>query len=130
MSYLTKETDYAIQFALALKESDKDWPLSLKEFAKASGISFLFLQRIAKKLKEAGLIKSRLGADGGYWLARKPEKITLADIIEATEGSFAVVSCAKNKSCPNFSFCGQKDNFFELNREIKKFFGKKNLGQL
>ena len=74
MSYLTKETDYAIQFALALKESDKDWPLSLKEFAKASGISFLFLQRIAKKLKEAGLIKSRLGADGGYWLGRQTGK--------------------------------------------------------
>lgn len=131
MSYLTKEIDYAIQFMIALKGSGEEKPLSLAAFAKHSAISFLFLQKIAKKLRAAKLVQSRLGNLGGYWLNRGAAEISLGDIIEAIEGPVAVVPCMRGTHhCRHASVCAQRHKFFGLNQEIKNFFGRKNLNQL
>ena len=129
MAYLNKEIDYALQLMSALRGSSEDTPLSLKSFAKDAGISFLFLQRIASKLKEAGLIRARLGASGGYFLARPAEEVSLANVIAAIDGSFGVVPCAAG-FCPQAKMCGHKDSFLSLDQELKVFFAGKKLSQL
>ncbi len=59
--------------------------------AEAQEIPVRFLENILAELRHAGLVQSRRGADGGYWLARAPEEITVAEIIRAVEGPLATV---------------------------------------
>ncbi|MEK7606818.1 MAG: Rrf2 family transcriptional regulator [Patescibacteria group bacterium] len=129
MAYLNKEIDYALQLMSALRGHDEGVPLSLKAFAKDAGISFLFLQRIASKLKEAGLVRARLGASGGYFLSYSPEGVSLANVIAAIDGSFGVVPCVAG-FCPQAKMCGHKNSFLSLDQELKVFFASKKLSQL
>ena len=59
--------------------------------ARAQGIPLRFLEQILLDLKHAGVVASQRGAEGGYWLARPPAEITLAEIIRAVEGPLANV---------------------------------------
>src|SRR5437867_2274928 len=59
--------------------------------ARAQSIPLRFLEQILLELKHAGLVGSQRGAEGGYWLARPPAEIALADVIRAVEGPLANV---------------------------------------
>ena len=68
-------------------------PLSLAEVARSQGISRAYLEQIAIDLRRAGLLRSRRGAQGGYYLAQAPEKTTAGDVIRALEGSILPIRC-------------------------------------
>jgi Rrf2 family cysteine metabolism transcriptional repressor len=68
-------------------------PLSLSEVARSQGISQAYLEQIAIDLRRAGLLKSRRGAQGGYYLAEEPGETTAGDVIRALEGSILPVRC-------------------------------------
>lgn len=74
-------------------------PLSLSEVASSQGISQAYLEQIAIDLRRAGLLHSRRGAQGGYFLARAPEDITAGDVIRALEGSILPVQCVAEQKC-------------------------------
>ena len=59
--------------------------------AQAQKIPLKFLENILLDLKHAGLVQSQRGADGGYWLAKEPDRIVLAEVIRAVEGPIANV---------------------------------------
>ena len=59
--------------------------------ARAQKIPLKFLENILLDLKHAGLVQSQRGADGGYWLAKEPDRIVLAEVIRAVEGPIANV---------------------------------------
>ena len=59
--------------------------------SQAQGIPLKFLENILGELKHAGLVRSQRGAEGGYWLARPANEITIADVIRAVEGPLASV---------------------------------------
>ena len=59
--------------------------------ARAQAIPLKFLENILLDLKHAGLVQSQRGSEGGYWLAKAPEQIVLADVIRAVEGPIANV---------------------------------------
>ena len=62
-----------------------------ERIAQAQDIPSNFLENILADLRNGGLVASRRGADGGYWLARPAEEITLADVIRAVDGPLANV---------------------------------------
>jgi len=68
-------------------------PLSLAEVAQSQDISQAYLEQIAIDLRRAGLLKSRRGAHGGYYLAQAPGATTAGDVIRALEGSILPVRC-------------------------------------
>lgn len=74
-------------------------PLPLSEVAKAQGISQAYLEQIAIDLRRAGLLHSRRGAQGGYYLAQAPEAITAGDVIRALEGSILPIQCVADQKC-------------------------------
>lgn len=117
MLQLRKETDYAIQFLQLLSKGRES--LSLSDVARATGISFLFLQKIARRLRLAGLIKSRKGIEGGYYLARPAKNISLKKIIEVMEGKCGVLSCFE-ESCPHSVKCALKNKMGNCNKKIMK----------
>jgi Rrf2 family protein len=77
-----------IELASGGEESD---PIKGDRVAEAQAIPLRFLENILGELRHAGLVQSRRGADGGYWLAKPPDDITVADIVRAVEGPLATV---------------------------------------
>lgn len=74
-------------------------PLSLTEVARRQGISQPYLEQIAIDLRRAGLLHSKRGAQGGYYLARAPEAMTAGDVIRALEGSILPIQCVAQQKC-------------------------------
>ena len=68
-------------------------PVPLADLARQEGLPLSYLEQIAGQLRRAGLVASRMGVNGGYALARRPEAISMADIVRSLEGSLAPVSC-------------------------------------
>ena len=80
--------------------------VSLKDIAEREHLSEKYLEQIVNQLSKAGLVKSLRGAKGGYILTREADKITVEDILKATEGSLAPVACAEDEGkCQNYCDC-------------------------
>ncbi len=87
---VSAKADYAIRAAVELAVAG-DGPTKGDRIAQAQSIPSNFLENILVDLRNAGLVASRRGADGGYWLARPAAEISLADVIRAVDGPLANV---------------------------------------
>ncbi len=118
---ITKEEDYAILLMsiLAVRQGKL---LSLQEISDDFNIPYYFLKKIARNLKDAGLVKAKEGAAGGYQLGFPAEEITLAEIIEAIRGPLALVNCADGNYCPAEDFCLASTVMKRVSREVRNVF--------
>jgi Rrf2 family protein len=87
---VSAKVDYAVRAAVELAAADTP-PVKGELLAQAQNIPLKFLENILGELRHAGLVRSQRGTEGGYWLARPPEEITIADVIRAVEGPLAHV---------------------------------------
>jgi Rrf2 family protein len=92
MMFSTK-AEYGIRVLVELARRDGDAPVSLSEIATADELPLAYLEHLVARLRKAGLVDSRRGARGGYLLARPAVKITMAEVVEALEGSIAPIEC-------------------------------------
>ncbi|MGZ4381649.1 MAG: RrF2 family transcriptional regulator [Gaiellaceae bacterium] len=88
---VSAKVDYAVRAAIELAVAAGEGPLKGERIATAQSIPPKFLENILLDLRHAGLVASQRGTEGGYWLARPPEEITVADVIRAVEGPIASV---------------------------------------
>jgi Rrf2 family protein len=88
---VSAKADYAIRAAAELAAAGDSGPVKGERIATAQGIPLKFLENILNELRHHGVVHSQRGAEGGYWLARPPEEITLAEVIRAVEGPLANV---------------------------------------
>lgn len=86
---ISAKADYAVRAALELAANHDGEPIKGERLAQSQQIPLQFLEHILLELKHARLIQARRGAKGGYWLARDPGEITIADVIRAVEGPLA-----------------------------------------
>ena len=86
---ISAKADYAVRAALELAASTDGAPVKGTQLAEAQQIPLQFLEQIMLELKRAGLVKTKRGARGGYWLALQPAQVTIADVIRAVEGPLA-----------------------------------------
>jgi Rrf2 family protein len=82
---LSARADYALRAAIEIA-TISDNHVTAEQVARAQQIPVKFLETILTQLRRAGLVRSQRGPDGGFWLARPAEEITLADIIRAIDG--------------------------------------------
>ncbi|HEY1512565.1 MAG TPA: Rrf2 family transcriptional regulator [Gaiellaceae bacterium] len=87
---VSAKADYAIRAAVELAAAGEG-PVKGDRIAKAQSIPPNFLENILADLRNAGIVGSRRGAEGGYWLARPAEEVSLADVIRAVDGPLANV---------------------------------------
>jgi Rrf2 family protein len=88
---VSAKVDYAIRGCAELAAAAGEGPIKGERIAQAQEIPLRFLENILLDLRHAGLVSSQRGAEGGYWLAKPPEEIVLADLIRALEGPIANV---------------------------------------
>jgi Rrf2 family transcriptional regulator, cysteine metabolism repressor len=100
MMFSTKaEYGVRVMVELARRAGEQgDNPVSLAEIAAHDGLPLAYLEHLVARLRKAGLVDSRRGSRGGYLLARRPEQITMAEVVEALEGSIAPIECISQAS--------------------------------
>jgi Rrf2 family protein len=87
---LSAKVDYAVRAAAELAAAPEG-PVKGETIAAAQGISLKFLESILSELRRTGIVASRRGTDGGYWLAKPADEISVADVMRAVEGPLASV---------------------------------------
>jgi len=87
---VSAKVDYALRACLELAASPPG-PVKGERIATAQAIPPKFLENILLDLRQAGVVASRRGVEGGYWLARPAVEISVADVIRAVEGPIASV---------------------------------------
>jgi Rrf2 family protein len=104
MIFSTRST-YGLRAMINLAKHEKLGSVSLALIAKEENISLKYLERLFASLKKAGLVKSEIGASGGYKLVKSAKKINIYDIIIALEGELNAFHCTgKDKKI----YCGSK----------------------
>jgi Rrf2 family protein len=88
---VSAKVDYAVRAGAELAAAAGEGPVKGDHIATAQQIPLKFLENILLDLKHAGLVQSQRGAEGGYWLARAPDKITVGEVIRAVDGPLASV---------------------------------------
>jgi Rrf2 family protein len=84
--HVTAKADYAVRAVIELADSSQAAPRKVDEVAQAQGIPVSFLENILTQLRSAGVVRSQRGPEGGYWLAKPAEEVSLAHVIRAVEG--------------------------------------------
>jgi Rrf2 family transcriptional regulator, cysteine metabolism repressor len=92
MMFSTK-AEYGVRVMVELARRAGDDPIPLTEIAEHDGLPLAYLEHLVARLRKAGLVDSRRGSRGGYMLARSPAEITMAEVVEALEGSIAPIEC-------------------------------------
>jgi Rrf2 family protein len=85
--------EYGVRVMVQLARRSDGQPVSLADIAAQDGLPVAYLEHLVARLRKAGLVDSRRGARGGYLLTRPAEEITMAEVVEALEGSIAPIEC-------------------------------------
>lgn len=127
---LSTRSRYGVRLMIELALHYRQGALQLTNVAERESISLKYLGQIVIQLKNNNLIKSVRGAQGGYLLARAPEKITLREIVEALEGDLNIVDCVETNDCSYKENCVTNEIWKQLSDLIKKTLEKITLAEL
>jgi len=105
---VSAKADYAVRAMVELASlgASEDEPAKGELVAAAQAIPVRFLENILGELRVHGLVQSRRGVDGGYWLGRDPDDVTLAEVIRAVEGPLATV---RGESAEELAYPGRSE---------------------
>lgn len=110
---------YGTRMMLDLAAHHNQGPTPLREIAKRQDLSVKYLEQLIIPLKAAGYIRSVRGARGGYTLARKPDKISVGQIIKVLEGGLSLVDCVEDpKVCEREKNCPTRDIWLRMSERL------------
>jgi Rrf2 family protein len=107
---ISAKADYAVRAATELA-SAKQGPTKGDAIARAQDIPLRFLENILGDMRQAGIVRSQRGAEGGYWLAKPAKEISVADVIRAVEGPLAAV---RGEAPEDVNFSGSAESLGRL----------------
>ncbi|MDF1536462.1 MAG: Rrf2 family transcriptional regulator [bacterium] len=122
---LSTKSRYGVRALFDIAYHSVGLPTQIKDISRRQQISPRYLEQIFQKLKKAGLLGSKRGPNGGYYLLKDPADITLGDIVRATEGPFQLVFCASEaprKKCPRSDDCVAQKMWLDISNQIGDFF--------
>jgi Rrf2 family protein len=105
----------------------------ISEIAKVYGISQRFMEVILNELKRAGLVGSKRGVQGGFFLAVQPREVTVGDIIRFVDGPLEPVKCVVGRAhrpCPQKSGCPLPDIWGQASRAVGQVYDSANFEYL
>lgn len=99
---ITQKCQYALRALFELARRDREQPAPISAIAEAQAIPPRFLEVILNQLKQGGFVTSRRGSSGGYMLARRPEELTVGEVIRFVQGPVGPVGCVgeDHTECP------------------------------
>lgn len=122
MKFSTRTT-YGLRAMIQLAEKYRQGNLSVASIAKEEGISSGYLERIFASLKKAELINAEKGVSGGYVLSKKPQNISILEVVRALEGKLAPFHCLDENGkfyCQDSCNCGASMVLVKVQDAVKK----------
>jgi Rrf2 family protein len=116
---LSKKTRYAIVALTRLAREYGKGPMQIRAIAEGEKIPQNFLENILLDLKKMGILGSRLGKAGGYFLLKKPGEVNLAEIVRHFEGTIALMYCVSEKAYQPCEFC-KDENTCRIRKVFKE----------
>jgi Rrf2 family protein len=113
-----KKGQYALRAIYELAKRNGDGPIKISDIALAQAIPRRFLEVILNQLKGSGIVASRRGFYGGYFLAKSPDQVSVGDVfryLPMDEDNTKCIACVSQKACPFNDKCA----FFNLWHEVK-----------
>lgn len=131
---ISRKADYAVRALTYVAAVNGQRTSSINEIAENEKIPREYLAKILKELTQKGFLISYKGVNGGYRLAKSREQITFLDVLEATQGPFAVSAC--NLEVQDESACKGKDKcavypfWTDVYNQLKRILADMNLGKI
>jgi len=134
---LSRKTKYAINALVYLARESKDGePVQISRIAESENIPRKFLEAILLDLKHAGMLNSRKGKIGGYFLQKTPAEINIADVMRLFDGPIALLPCVAYKyyekcdECIDEEACGIRSVFSDVRSETVRMLKKATLAEI
>jgi Rrf2 family transcriptional regulator, iron-sulfur cluster assembly transcription factor len=127
---LTTKGRYAVTAMLDLALSSQNGPLTAGDISKRQKIPLSYLEQLFGKLRHHRLVVSVHGPGGGYCLARVPDDISVADIIQAVDEPVDATQCHGKLNCHDGERCMTHDLWADLNLQITQYLASVNLSRL
>lgn len=132
---LSKRGEYGLRAMIFLATPGPDGRttmMQIKEISEREHIPTKFLEQILLSLKNTGLLHSKMGAGGGYYLAKPAREITLGQIIRILDGPIAPVKCVSQVAyepcgCPDEATCGLRMVMFDVRAAMSNILDKTSL---
>ena len=133
---LSKRGEYGLRAMIDLATWEEDSQVvQIKEIAERERIPAKFLEQILLSLKNAGLLHSKMGVGGGYYLAKPPEEITLGQIVRVLDGPLAPINCVSHMAyepcgCPDEETCGLRLVMLDVRNAIADILDNTSLADV
>lgn len=133
---ISKKTKYALNALVYLARNENDGPILISQIAKAQHIPQKFLEAILLDLKNAGILNSKKGRGGGYYLIKTPEEVNMADVMRLFDGAIALLPCVTHRyyerceECRDEATCGIRDVFQEVRNETVNILKRSTLAEI
>ena len=136
---LSKRGEYGLRAMITLAEPAKNNSspvmMQIKDISQREQISPKFLEQILLTLKNAGLLHSKMGVGGGYYLARSAGEITLGQIFRVLDGPVAPIKCVSQMAyepcgCPDEQTCGLRLAMSDVRNAIADILDNTSLADI
>ncbi|WP_290696353.1 Rrf2 family transcriptional regulator [Lacinutrix sp.] len=130
---LSKKTKYGIKALTYLAKQENRIPVQISTISKSESISQKFLESILLTLRKSGMLGSKKGKSGGYYLLKDPNNIVMVEVMRVLEGPIALVPCVslnfyeKCHDCPDEKACSVHNLMLEVRDSMLKVLNDKTL---
>jgi Rrf2 family protein len=130
---LSKKTKYGLKALSYLAKQEQNVPVLISDISESENISKKFLESILLTLKKSGILSSKKGKGGGYYLIKNPDEIKISTVIRLLEGPIAMLPCVslnyyeKCDDCSSEERCGLNILMAEVRDSTLKILENKTL---
>ena len=132
---LSRRSEYGLRALVDLVRHDGGGPIALASLAERNRLPAKFLEQIMSTLRHAGIVRTTLGAHGGYAIAADPTTVTIGRVIRLLDGALAPLGCVSLRyyercSCVDEATCPLRDAMLDVRDAMLEILDKETLAQL
>jgi Rrf2 family transcriptional regulator, cysteine metabolism repressor len=132
---LSRRSEYGLRALVDLVRSDGSGPVALAVLAERNNLPAKFLEQIMATLKRGGVVRTTLGAHGGYAMAADPSSVTIGRVVRMLDGALAPVPCVSLRyyekcSCPDETTCSLRDVMIDVRDAMLAILDHESLREL
>ena len=132
---LSRRSEYGLRALVDLVRHDGDGPVALGALAQRNNLPTKFLEQIMATLKHGGIVRTTLGAHGGYAMAADPSTVSIGRVIRLLDGALAPLPCVSLRyygrcSCPDEATCPLRDVMIDVRDAMLEILDKETLAEL
>jgi len=132
---LSRRSEYGLRALVDLVRNDGSGPIALAALAQRNNLPPKFLEQIMATLKHGGVVRTTLGAHGGYALGADPSTVTIGRVVRLLDGALAPLPCVSLRyyrrcSCPDEGTCALRDVMIDVRDAMLEILDKETLADL